>query len=70
MSLHDSVKSLPIHSFSDGDPSHRPKDGWALVSPAHPYLEKLAEAWMKQRHLRPEPNVRYYLDRLPDGYAL
>lgn len=45
------VEIVPIHPFSDGDPSHVPKAEWTLVNPPTIYLEKLATSWIENQGL-------------------
>jgi len=59
---------VPINAFSDGDATHLPQPGWTRANPTI-YLEKLAQQW-KQKQGMAKAGVKYYLDRLPDGYVL
>jgi len=59
---------VPINAFSDGDATHFPHDEWKRANPTL-YLEKLAAQW-KEKQGSARPGVKYYLDRLPDGYVL
>ena len=60
---------VPINNFSDGDPSHGPKNTAYWMEDPTLYLEKIATLWMKHRG-ESVAGVRYVLDRLPDGYTL
>jgi len=59
---------VPINAFSDGDATHLPQPEWKHANPTI-YLEKLAAQW-KEKQGSARPGVKYYLDRLPDGYVL
>ncbi|KAB8446224.1 hypothetical protein FH972_025206 [Carpinus fangiana] len=69
MAISPGVQTIRINNVSDADPAHRPT-GWKLVEPPHRWLEKLAHAWLAEQRKTIDPNVRYYLDRLPRGYAV
>lgn len=58
-----------VNSFTDGDPSTWPGKPAYRTSSEERYLIQLAKAWVKQQGLE-EPGKEYYLDKLPDGYAL
>lgn len=59
---------ISINDHSDGDASHRPQPEWKRANETI-YLEKLAAQW-KAKLGTVRPGVKYYLDRLPEGYAL
>ncbi|KAK3080287.1 hypothetical protein LTS18_002638 [Coniosporium uncinatum] len=62
--------TVSINPGSDGDSSHRPQNAaYRAKIPPNLYLEKIGTQWMQWRD-EAKPGVRYYLDRLPDGYML
>lgn len=67
-------EKVDINSFTDGQPSQWPVNNpvWKARyrrSSEERHLIHLAKAWMKQRG-QEHIGVEYYLDKLPDGYAL
>ncbi|KAL6252709.1 hypothetical protein RBB50_000428 [Rhinocladiella similis] len=64
---------VPIKPFTDGEPKTWPSNnswkGRYRPSSEERYLIHLGKAWKKQQNDL-APGVDYYLDKLPDGYAL
>ncbi|EXJ90098.1 hypothetical protein A1O3_03167 [Capronia epimyces CBS 606.96] len=57
-----------INPYSDGEQRHWPGKPYRPGS-EEKYLIQLAKAWVKKDGLD-QPGVEYYLDKLPDSYAL
>jgi hypothetical protein len=58
-----------IEDCSDGDKKNWPSSSYGMTSPER-YLIKLGEEWARKDDLDVEPGVQWYINKLPEGYAV